>query len=102
MEHIIASLHGFRHCGTVADIPLDELHVKPVQIMPVSGTQIVQHADLGFSVEILCDMTADKTGTACNQDSHKLPTSLTSAFMRSICCSMDSTNAIWVRARSRL
>ena len=102
VKDVIASLDSLRDGGAVADVAPDELHIQPFEIVQIAGPEVVQHADFRLAVEVFRNMAADESGSAGNQNSHFVLISFTSAFMRSICSSMERTRAIWVLARSRL
>jgi len=79
------------------------LNHRPVEFRGVNRHE--EHPDFGFSVEMFCDMAADKSGSACNQDSH-LFCSFRMEFIRFIMASfwlsMERTSWNCERARSRL
>ena len=105
MKDVIRVLHGARDGFAVADVTADEFHVESVQILLVSGAEVVEDADFRLALEGFRDMAADESGASCDQNSHFFSSFLispTSFIIRSYCCSMDSTSLNWVRQRSRL
>ncbi len=61
----VDALHRLLDQLAVGDRAFDELAIKPVEVVAVSGAEVVQHADGGgFSLEMLDDVGANEAGSA--------------------------------------
>ena len=72
MENVIHALHRLADNFAVADIALDELYIKTVKVFEITGSQTVKNADFRFALKILNQMTADESGSAGNENTHKI------------------------------
>ena len=70
MEHVIHAIHRAANGFAVENRSFNELMLEAGQIMLKAGAQIIEHAHIGFALEMFNDMTANKTGAACDQDFH--------------------------------
>jgi hypothetical protein len=51
---------------------MHKFNIQPGEIVLVTSAKVVQHPDGGLPLKVLRQMTPDKPGTTCNQDSHDL------------------------------
>ncbi len=70
MENVIDALHRLIEQGAIEDGTWAEIDLQPVEVAPVAGAQIVEHAHLGGLVKMFGDMAADETRAASDEDSH--------------------------------
>ena len=70
MKNVIHIFHRFVNDGTVTDIAFDEFDIETFQIGTVAAAQTVKNTDICLALKMFHKMTADKAGTAGNENTH--------------------------------
>ncbi len=71
VEDVIDTLHGLADQRAVGDGAFDECAFQAVEIFPVAGAQVVEHADfLRHVLIVFDDVGADEAGAAGDEDFH--------------------------------
>jgi hypothetical protein len=62
-----------------------EFNIEPGKVTAVSRAKIIQHSHITLSMEMFRKMAADKSGTAGDQDSHRLADMKSPPFLLAWC-----------------
>jgi hypothetical protein len=68
MEHHLDLSHGATHGSRVTDVRLDELATQTIEVLPVTGAQIVENDHfVAIREQLARQIGADETGAAGDQ-----------------------------------
>src|SRR3569833_2944037 len=101
MKHVIDSAHRASQHLAVENRALDEVDGQSAEIFSMASAKVIDDANVGMLAKMLGEMTANKSGAACDEDLHPFTARRTIASISGARSSIRRNSANWLQARSR-